>query len=136
MINLRFQEQKEKAEIKQHADYDDNVNWAGKFIQKFLEHSQHSFFTMRMSKNSDGQKYYIEFSFIVPKEHAYSVVKNKGDEPKKVYHPSYATTLDPNQEKEKFFAGFKNTYVDYFRLQKRWNQEAHKDKAFSAFDPK
>lgn len=134
MINLKFQE-KEKEKIQQHPHYDDNVNWGSKFIERFNQNSKHSFFAMRMVKNTDGVKYFFEFSFVVPKEHAYSIRKNRNAPLEKVFHPAYATALDPNQEKEKFMIGFKNTYCEYFGMQKKWNERSARDEAFQAFDP-
>jgi len=104
-----------------HPDYQRNSNWAGSFCRKYNEKFSRDM-CLNMRKNTDGEKYFIEFSFLVSKD--------KGD------HVAYATALDTNQEHEKFINGFRYLYYQYLIMQRKWTDKSKYHQQFMQFTPK
>jgi hypothetical protein len=119
--NGSYSTNKAQTNVPEHPDYHRNVNWGGGFCRRYNEKFNRDF-CLGMRKNTDGEKYFIEFSFVVPRD--------KGE------HMAWATPLDPNQENEKFIDGFRYLYYQYLIMQRKWSDKSKYHQQFLQFTPK
>ncbi len=108
---------KQVVEIDRHPDYEKNLNWGSKFTHNYNGSHDGRYFSMKMTPNLDGLKYYFSFSFTVPHEYG--------------NHPSYGNPVNPNQNYEIFMKEFKGTFCAYSTLQKKWDKASKDFAAFS-----
>ncbi len=123
--------------IPTHQDYNCNVNYAGKWLVNFNEKKKYKHLCGRMVKNTDGEKYFLEFNFIISFVEVPEIDQN---------YPCFASPLDPNQPTEKFMFEFKTLFYEFVKLERKYfdylkflnekKEEKKNQKEFERFDPR